>query len=131
MIRGLSSRIKKVWASLALLSVELIVVLCVFIASLILFILITRHVFVLKDENFDYHVFDYLQKHVSDRNSNIMLFFTYLGTHNFLIPANIVLIIFFLFIKKHKWYSITIPAIALSSLALMFLLKNLFGRERP
>jgi membrane-associated phospholipid phosphatase len=131
MIRRLSNRIKKIWASLALLSVEMIVVLAVFLASLVIFILVTRHIFVLKNEQFDYLVFDFLQTHVSNRNNQVMLFFTRLGTHNFLIPANIALIIFFLFIKKHKWYSIKIPAIALSSLALMFLLKNLFGRQRP
>jgi len=39
--------------------------------------------------------------------------------------------IYFLFIKKHRWYSIKIPVIALSSLALMFFLKTLFGRHRP
>lgn len=60
-----------------------------------------------------------------------MLFFTFLGTHNFLIPANLLLIAYFLFIKKHKWYSIKIPAIALTSLGLMFGLKYLFGRPRP
>jgi undecaprenyl-diphosphatase len=60
-----------------------------------------------------------------------MLFFTALGKHTFLIPANIALIIIFLFIKQHRWYSIKVPAIGLSSLALMFLLKNIFGRHRP
>lgn len=131
MVRFFSNRIKKIWASIALLSVELIVVLAVFLLSLVTFILITRHIFVLKDDNFDYRVFDFLRQHVSDRNTDIMLFFTFLGTHIFLIPANFVLIFFFLFIKKHKWYSIKIPAIALSSLALMVILKNLFGRQRP
>lgn len=131
MVRGISKRIKKIWASIALLSVEMIVVLAVFILALVTFILVTRHIFFLKDEAFDYRVFDFLQRHVSDRNSDIMTFFTFLGTHIFLIPANFVLIFFFLFIKKHRWYSIRIPAIALSSLALMFILKNLFGRERP
>lgn len=60
-----------------------------------------------------------------------MLFFTFLGTHKFLIPANLCLIAYFLFIKRHKWYSIKIPAIALSSLGLMFGLKHFFGRPRP
>ena len=41
------------------------------------------------------------------------------------------MIAYFLFIRKHKWYSIKVPAIALSSLGLMFLLKNLFNRKRP
>jgi undecaprenyl-diphosphatase len=56
---------------------------------------------------------------------------TFLGKHEFLIPANLVLIAYFLFIRRHRWYSIKVPAIALSSLALMYVLKNLFGRERP
>jgi membrane-associated phospholipid phosphatase len=131
MFRNLSHKIKKSWAALALLSVEMIVVLAVFIFSLIAFVLVTRHVFILKDEQFDFRVFDFLQSHVSDKNNHIMLFFTFLGKHSFLIPANIALIIFFLFFRKHQWYSIKIPAIALSSLAMMFLLKNIFGRPRP
>lgn len=131
MIWGLSNRIKKVWASIALLSVEMIVILVIFILSLVTFVLVTRHIFVLKDQDFDYRVFSFLKTHVSEKNNDIMLFFTFLGTHVFLIPANFVLIFFFLFIKKHRWYSIRIPAIALSSLALMFILKNLFGRQRP
>ena len=131
MIRRITHHIKKGWAELALLSAELLIVLVLFILSLITFIFITRYVFVLKDDQFDFQVFDFLKSHVSNTNNNIMLFFTFLGTHLFLIPANILLIIYFLFIKKHRWYSIEIPVIALSSLALMFFLKNLFGRRRP
>ena len=131
MIKKVSGRAKKIWAELALLSVEVFVVLAIFVVSLIAFILITRHIFILKDEQFDYRVFDFLQSHVSKRNNNIMLFFTFLGTHLFLIPANIILIIYFMVIKKHRWYSIKVPVIALSSMWLMFILKNIFGRHRP
>jgi undecaprenyl-diphosphatase len=131
MIRKISHRIKKGWAELALLSIEMIIVLIVFTVSLVAFVFITRNVFVLKNEQFDYRVFDLLKSQVSEKRNAVMLFFTFLGTHLFLIPANLVLIVYFLFIKKHKWYSIKIPVIALSSLALMFLLKNLFGRHRP
>jgi membrane-associated phospholipid phosphatase len=131
MVRYISSRVKKIWAELALLSIEMLVVLVIFVVSLILFVTITRHIFVMKDQQFDHRVFDYLSPIVSPRTNGIMLFFTELGKHTFLIPANIALIIIFLFIKQHRWYSIKIPAIALSSLALMFLLKNLFARPRP
>lgn len=131
MIKKVSGRVKKIWTELAFLSVEVVVVLAIFVVSLIAFILITRHIFILKDEQFDYRVFHFLQSHVSKRNNSIMLFFTFLGTHLFLIPANIILIIYFLFVKKHRLYSIEIPVIALSSMSLMFLLKNIFGRHRP
>lgn len=131
MFRRLSGRVRKFWAGLALLSVEMTIVVCLFTVALIAFVYITRRVFVLNKTKLDTRVFNYLQSHVSERNNDIMEFFTFLGTHQFLIPANLSLIAYFLFIKKHKWHSIKIPAIALSSLGLMFLLKNLFDRERP
>ena len=59
-----------------------------------------------------------------------MLFITFLGKHQFLIPANLLLIFYFA-VKHQNWFSIRIITIALSSLVLMFLLKYLFQRKRP
>ncbi len=131
MIHKIRHRIKKGWAEIALLSAEMIIILLVFVAALVAFVFITRNVFILKDEDFDHKVFQYLEPHVTADRNAIMLFLTFLGTHLFLIPANILLIIYFLFIRKHRWYSIKVPVIALSSLALMVILKNVFGRHRP
>lgn len=131
MFRRLSARVRKFWAGLALLSIEMTIVLVLFVIALTAFVYITRRVFVLNKTKLDTTVFNYLKAHVSERNNDIMEVFTFLGTHQFLIPANLSMIAYFLFFKKHKWYSIKIPAIALSSLGLMFLLKGLFDRERP
>jgi len=131
MIKRVSKKVKLFWAQLTLLSVEMTIVLFLFVVALTVFVYITRRVFVLNKTRLDTNVFNYLKEHVSERNNDIMEVFTFLGTHQFLIPANLSLIAYFLFIKKHKWYSIKIPAIALSSLGLMFLLKGLFDRERP
>lgn len=131
MIKRVSKKVKLFWAQLALLSVEMTIVLFLFVVAFTVFVYITRRVFVLDKTRLDTNVFNYLKEHVSERNNDIMEVFTFLGTHQFLIPANLSLIAYFLFIKKHKWYSIKIPAIALSSLGLMFLLKGLFDRERP
>lgn len=131
MFRGIKSRVSKFWAGVALLSIEMLIVFSIFFLSLIGFIFIARRVFITGSQDFDQSVFDKLQPYVNETNNNIMLFITFLGKHDFLIPANLGLIAYFLFIKKHKWYSIKIPAIAISSLLMMFVLKNLFGRERP
>lgn len=131
MFRRISARFKKMAAALALLSVEMIVVISLLICALVIFIFVTRRIFFLHRTGFDQRVFNYLSQHVSERNNEVMLFFTFLGSHEFLIPANLVLIAYFIFIEKHKWYSIKVPAIALSSLALMFILKHLFNRPRP
>lgn len=118
-------------AALALLSVEMTIVISLLICALVIFIFVTRRIFFLHRTGFDQRVFHYLSEHVSERNNEVMLFFTFLGSHEFLIPANLVLIVYFILIKKHKWYSIKVPAIALSSLGLMFILKHLFNRPRP
>lgn len=131
MFRRLSKGVKKFWAGIALLSAEMLIVLFLFVIALAAFVYITRRIFVLNKTKLDDSVFAWLHNQVNERNNDIMQFFTFLGTHQFLIPANLSLIAYFLFIKKHKWYSIKIPALALSSLGLMFLLKNAFNRERP
>jgi membrane-associated phospholipid phosphatase len=131
MIKRIKGRIKGFWAGLALLSVEMTIVLCLFVAALVAFLYITRRIFILNKTQFDDRIFAFLKNHVSERNNDIMLFFTFLGKHEFLIPANLLLISYFLFIRKHKWYSIKVPAIALSSLGLMFALKHTFNRARP
>lgn len=131
MIKRVRERVKKFWASVALLSAEMLVLLVLFTAAFAVFIFLIRNVFVLKRTELDDNTFRFLDSHVNATNNAVMQSITFLGTHSFLIPANLLLITWFLFIKKHRWYSIKVPAIALSSLALMFGLKHLFGRERP
>jgi len=131
MLKQVRVRIKEIFAAFTLLSVELIILLAVFGAALVLFVGIAEMVFRYNKSSFDLRAFKILAGSISDINTDVMQFFTFLGTHIFLIPANIILIAYFLFIKKHRWYSIKIPVVALSSLVLMFSLKYLFRRSRP
>lgn len=131
MFRRISAGVKKFWAGLALLSVEMAIVVSLFICALVVFIFVTRRIFVLHRTEFDNRVFNYLGRYVTEQNNDVILFFTFLGSHQFLIPANLTLIAYYLFIRKHKWHSIKVPAIAISSLVLMFVLKRLFNRPRP
>ena len=131
MIELVKQGAKKALAALTLLSLEVIILLGVFSCALLAFIGIAKMIFKEKKETFDLHAFNFLTNHVSDHNTDIMQVFSFLGTHKFLIPANLFLVAFFLFIKKHRWYSIKVPVVALSSLLLMFCLKFIFHRDRP
>ena len=124
-------QVKKFFAQLALLSVELLIVWILFLCSFLLFLYVVFRIFYFKKDEVDFAVFDYLKQYVSDGMTSFMQFITFLGTHSFLIPANLVLIAYFLFIKKHRWYSIRIPVVAIGGVTLMFLLKFLFNRPRP
>ena len=123
--------IQKRIASLALLSVELIIVLVLFIAALIIFSIFAYRVLRWQNHEFDFFVFDKVALLVTPVTTSFIQGITFLGNHNFLVPVNLLLIVYFLFIKKHKWYSIKVPVIALGGLLLMTLLKQLFNRPRP
>lgn len=123
--------IQKRIASLALLSVELIIVLVLFIAAMIIFSIFAYRVLRWQNHAFDFLVFDKVAVMVNPVTTSFIQGVTFLGNHNFLVPVNLLLIVYFFFIKKHKWYSIKVPVIALGGLLLMTLLKQLFNRPRP
>jgi undecaprenyl-diphosphatase len=131
MIKRIRLSIKKSLASIALLSIELLIVLLLFILALVAFAWIAFRIFNLQNDQFDFVVFDTLENYVSPALTRFMQFITFFGNHKFLIPANLVLIIYFLFIKRHRWYSIKVPVIAIGGVLLMFILKQLFNRSRP
>ncbi len=117
-------------AAFLLLLVETCFSVLVFLSVFFLIVFALKHVFVTY-HGFDTETFLFLKQHINKRNTSIMLFFSVIGNFQFLLVANCVLIVYYLFYKKHKWYAVKVPAIALSSVSLMFLLKHLFERERP
>src|SRR5688572_7613396 len=123
--------IKRTLAAIALLSAELIIVFVLFIGSLIVFSILAIRVFKVKDHTYDFIIFDRISELVSPFTTSFLQIITFLGNHNFLIPANLILIFYFLFIKRHRLYSIKVPVVALGGLLLMTQLKQFFSRPRP
>jgi membrane-associated phospholipid phosphatase len=116
--------------------ITLLLVLHILISLTLFIILVSTIVFFLRKPMrrfkwIDLAIFGVL--HLLKRKSftRIMLLVTQLGKHQFLIPANILLIFYFIFFKRQSWFSISVAAIALSSLVLMLTLKKLFRRKRP
>ena len=99
-------------------------------AALIIFLLEVISVFIVKENSFDQKVIDSLSSSITDTRTRLMIFISFFGNHSFLIPANFLLIFYFLF-RKNKWDALRVAIVALSSLGLMSLLKNLFQRHRP
>ena len=121
---------KRFWKGAAILSAEMLASMYVFTGLLAGLIYLIRPG-VRKYKKTDMKILDMIAAHRNKKNTRIMSLFTILATHEFLIPANFSLIIYFLFIRRRSWFSIRIASIALSSLGLMFWLKHLFKRRRP
>ena len=118
------------WEITMLIIGEVLLTLAVFSAIIALIVFLIRKP-IRKHKPIDMLIFDKIQPGVNAINNKIMLFVTFLGKHQFLIPANLILIFYFLLVKRQTWFSIRVITIAISSLALMLLLKQLFQRKRP
>jgi len=118
------------WEITTLIIGEVLLTLATFSAIIALIVFSIRKP-IRKHKPIDMMIFDRIKPGVNTVNNNLMLFITFLGKHQFLIPANLILIFYFLLISKQNWFSIRVITIAISSLMLMLLLKQLFQRKRP
>lgn len=88
---------------------------------------------IFKDKNllFDDRVFEMLNPYVSNLNTGMMEVITFLGSQNFLLPANLFLIGYFLFFRENKKTAFKIAVISITSVVVMFSIKFFLQRERP
>ena len=118
------------WEITTLIIAEVLLTLGIFSALIALIVFSIRKP-IRRHKPIDMLVFEKIKPGVNTVNNSIMLFITFLGKHQFLIPANLILIFYFIFVTKQNWFSIRVITIAISSLVLMLLLKQLFQRKRP
>lgn len=121
---------KRFWKGAGIVSAEMLSTMAIFTCALAGLVFAIRPA-MRRHKKTDLAVFDWTKKHTSDTNTKLMLAVTQMGNHKFLVPANLSLIGYFLFVRKRTWFSIRVAAIALSSLGLMLILKQIFRRKRP
>jgi membrane-associated phospholipid phosphatase len=99
-------------------------------ASFVISVFIVWLVFISDRNSLDQTVFSDIAPHISTSRTRFMLAVSFLGNHQFLLPANFSLMAFFLLINN-RWEAIRVAVVSLGSLTVMSLLKNLFHRNRP
>lgn len=102
-----------------------------FLLTVFLFWYITDEIVIEQQGSFDNSIFKILSQYTSPATTRVMLIFTFFGSTKFLLPAYILLAGFYLFYRRNKLQSISVAAVGLSSIALLFILKNIFHRHRP
>ena len=101
-----------------------------FITSLFIFVYIADENVLENEIAFDTRVMAFVAAHTTPLLKRIMLIITFFGSSQFLLPFYIVLVVYFI-IKKNIVHALGIAIIAISSTAIMYLLKQLFKRHRP
>jgi membrane-associated phospholipid phosphatase len=118
------------WHDALLVSAHILLSLLVFIIIISVIVFLFRKT-LRQYKHIDLSIFDKVSRIENKSLTRFMLFITFLGKHQFLIPANLIVLFYFLLIRHHSWLSVRIAAISLSSLVLMLVLKKLFRRKRP
>lgn len=113
------------------LSLSVLLMIGLFILCLWGLFIMADMIFEDKNFSFDERVFAIIKPWVSNTQTAIMLVITFIGSQNFLLPANIFLIGFYLFFKRNKETAFKIAAISITSVMVMFLMKFFLQRERP
>lgn len=112
-------------------SLEIVVISLLFFASVFLFGWIAHEVLRENEAKFDsvaFRLFDELSR--EGAIYHLMLFFSFLGKPEFLIPFYLLMLGYF-FLKKKIHYGISMLIIGSTSTLLLFSLKSIFKRNRP
>jgi membrane-associated phospholipid phosphatase len=112
------------------LSLRLVIAGMFFMASLCLFAFLIHEIFTEKEDLFDTTIIRFFASYHSPGLIKTMQVFTFFGSSYFLLPAYLVLVIWFL-VKRHKGYSINIALMGVGSTLMVYILKLFFHRHRP
>jgi membrane-associated phospholipid phosphatase len=123
--------LRKALALLALFSVEIIFIWIIFLGSLLIFSKVVGEVFIEKEQDFEARAFAFTSHITSPVMTQVMLGLSFLASIEFISTAAFGIFVYFLFIRRHHWYSLRIPVVAVGSISLNLILKWLFNRPRP
>ena len=113
------------------ISLSVLLMVGVFILCLWGLFIVADMIFEDKNFSFDEKVFTLIKPWVSPLHTSFMQVITFVGSQNFLLPANLILIGFYLFFRKNRTTAYKIATISITSVVVMFLMKFFLQRERP
>lgn len=116
---------------IGILTPRLLLTVVVFIVMLISFVFITNHIIIGNNTHFDRIAFEIISAFQSPAITKLFTAITFLGSGTFLLPAYIIVILFFTGFSHNLRRSLKIIITGLSSTALLFSAKNYFHRLRP
>lgn len=122
---------RKSIATLALFTVELVFIWALFLTCIMVFFFLSREILEGQNLHFDDRAFAWADSWGSVAFTKFMVVVTFFASRHFITAVSLVLIFYFLFVRRHRWYSLKVPVIAVGSITLNLILKFFFNRPRP
>ncbi|HWJ90959.1 MAG TPA: phosphatase PAP2 family protein, partial [Flavisolibacter sp.] len=113
------------------ISLRFLVVAGIFLLALLVFSVIANEIVFENETGFDRLVFQRLAAITSPAMTSVMVFITFFGSSYFLLPAYILLILYFLLFRKNTRLSLDVASVGITSTIILFSLKAIFHRHRP
>ena len=115
---------------LKLSATEFIIASALLLLSIGLFSFIADEIVIEDKNSFDFKIFSWFALYTTPFHTKIALLFTFFGSPYFMIPVYLV-VMFYYFNQKKKKEAISIGVVALISVISIFILKDIFHRQRP
>ena len=112
------------------ISLRLIIAILLFLLTLFTFVYIADEIVLENETHLDETIITDLSAYHSPAATSAMTIFTFFGSSFFLLPAYILIVLFY-WIKKNKRLALNVAIIGLTSTAVLFSLKYIFKRSRP
>ena len=127
----MTNQLRRLVAGLTLFLAEFALTLLVGILGVILFLAIGREVLNQEVTVFDIRATDWVREKLGPNQLGWVQSITFLASARFITGAALLLIGYFLVRRRHRWYMLLVPVVALGSITLNLTLKNAYQRPRP
>lgn len=115
---------------LELISIKVLIVSVLFLISVFAFAFLAKGVVEGQEQKVDNGIFTFFNQFSTPGVINTMRIISFFGSVQFLIPAYLIIILYFIIRKKYR-HAVDIAIVGITSSALMFALKAIFHRQRP
>ncbi|QNH61317.1 phosphatase PAP2 family protein [Hymenobacter sediminicola] len=126
----MTNHLRRLLAGLTLFLTEFTITLLLGIIGVVGFLALGREVFDQDAATFDAAAFQWARRLLGPKQQWVEAV-TFFASRNFITVAGCLLIGWFLVLRRHRWYSLLIPVVALGSITLNLVLKNFYNRPRP
>jgi membrane-associated phospholipid phosphatase len=126
----MTNALRRLLVSLTLFLTEFAITLLLGILGVVGFLVLSREVFDQDAASFDAAAFRWVRQLLGPRQQWVEVI-TFFASRNFITAAGCLLISWFLRRRRHRWYSLLVPVVALGSITLNLVLKQFYHRPRP
>ncbi|UYZ65045.1 phosphatase PAP2 family protein [Hymenobacter weizhouensis] len=127
----MTTTFRRLLAGLTLFATEFAITLVLGTLGVVAFLALGREVFDQDAASFDAGAFRWVRRLLGPGRQQWVEALTFLASRYFITAAGLGLSLVFLLRRRHRWYSLLVPVVALGSITLNLLLKQFYQRPRP